>query len=899
MTVNTLHFWIQDRKLKGPVRLKLDSDGLGALLDAGPRPAVFVLPLADLRALLKHPLVRDRIRELKSQHPGKGLTTYFVGDEPVALPGKYRETGKLTRSVSDFLERGGERHGGVYFLGAAPEVFEELLKRKALPTPVESTDPEQWLARFSGDSPAAKRVRDLVRIAATAKELADRPVLLLGPSGTGKEIVARAIHELGRGARGGAWVAFNCAALSRDLLEAELFGIEPKVATNVDGRIGLLEQASKGGGTLFLNEIGELPLEQQAKLLRALEEEEIQRVGGRQVIPLNVRVIADTNRDLYGMVVRNDFREDLFYRLAHLVIRVPGLAERRGDIGLLAQRLWRDDVTRSPAASLSPEIVSLLEAHSWPGGVRELSGVLETLYLQFYGELKPRGDQLLEAWSSRPGAPLPGPQTAAVSRVGEVAGSPGAGHSVRAQVAAFKNVRPLYEHLAGALRQILERVAKQETPLAIVQARAKATPRFAEKILRKKGLSNPLEDLRDLCGARVIVHTEDQVRSVTSFLERYFEVDLEESTRATRSSTTTRSGFGAVRRVVRLDRPRAEALRNALGIEVPEEALGLWAEVEVRTVLEHAWLHLTLEMGHRVPVPPPDRWSQELADLAEVLKAVDRSFSQMRAGFHAHGISYPAYLSPEEIVHEIGILEQVLESGPDPDVATRLGKLAIELGDWDRAIEVLQVPAASGFQPALRDLGVALCQKDRKSPESALYHRGQQLLEQACTEPHRDPHALCSLVGTWKRRGDDRKALDLYRRAHEIDPLDSYSLGGVIESERALRPDVDSVTKWRPAIERAIERCREQIAAGVNLPWAFYARGKFLLLTGKREEGLLTLSEAIEHSTAPFMIQTSLESFDRLSAARDYSQSLEEGRALLARSLPSVGGEPQRGVFDE
>ncbi len=121
----------------------------------------------------------------------------------------------------------------------------------------------------------------------------------------------------------------------------------------------------------------------------------------------------------------------------------------------------------------------------------------------------------------------------------------------------------------------------------------------------------------------------------------------------------------------------------------------------------------------------------------------------------------------------------------------------------------------------------------------------------------------------------------------------------MIETERALRPDVDIVTTLRPAIERAIERCGEQIAAGVNLPWAFYARGKFLLLTGKREEGLLTLSEAVKHSTAPFMIQTSLESLDRLAAARGYSQSLIEGRALLARSLPSVGGEPRAQGFDE
>ncbi len=912
MAVDMLRFDARDGGY-APVYLELDVEHFDAFLDAVPGPAVLVLRTRDLRSLFKTESVRLRVSPLRTQGGDKGLSVYFHGARPVALESKYQQRGRLLSSIRNFIE--GARGRGeptVHFLGVSPELFDELLQgaiagdaerdktsrlastgggdEPHAPSPPISPE-DEWLAPFSGTSPELEKVRTLIRRAATAPEFTDTPVLISGPSGSGKELAARAVHEIGLGARGGLWVPLNCAAIPKELLESELFGIEAKVVGDVAARIGLWEQASIGRGTLFLDEIGDLREEHQAKILRALEEGEVRRIGGRNEVRVNARIIAATNRDLHGMVLEGRFRADLYYRLARIMIDVPGLAQR-GDLERLAQQIWRDEVTRSQKARLSPEIIQLLDSHTWPGGVRELKAVLETLYIHHYGELTPRVEQLIEALQTRPDSPLPAWVASGTAPPGEsatrlaAAGAPVPGSlaTIGVHVEAFRRRRPLYERFANVLRTILTELAERHAPLAIVQARAKPVASFAEKVLREQGkLSDPLEDIHDLCAARIIVHTEDQIREVRGFLEQYFEVDAKESLAPERPTAPAIPGYDAVRFYVRLDRVRAQALATALGIEVPSDVLGHWAEVEVQTSLEHAWDHVNREMGHEVRLPMPSRWREELGGVAEVLKAVDRSFARIRKGFAAtYRTTYPAYLTPERIASEIELLGSVLACENDPRVAARLGKFAISIGDWGRAIDTLEPHAAAGYQPALRDLGVALCQKHRGSPESAVYVRGQNLLEQACAEPHRDPDALASLAGTWKRRGRHDKAREYCGRALELDPGDPYALGGLLEAELVLHPEADSVTALLPSIERAVERCRDHVDAGVNLPWALYDLGKFLLLLGKTTEGLIASARGMELSTASFMIQTSLESLDRLAHSRGAWPGLADARAILA-----------------
>jgi transcriptional regulator with PAS, ATPase and Fis domain len=202
--------------------------------------------------------------------------------------------------------------------------------------------------------------------------------LLLGETGTGKELLAHAIHAASNRAEQ-AFVSINIAAVPDTLLEAEFFGVAPGAFTGADpkGREGKFRLAH--GGTLFLDEIGDMPLSLQAKLLRALQEGEIEPLGSNQLLPFDTRVIAATSRDLGQLVRDGNFREDLFYRLNVLPIRVPPLRERRADIPALVEVLGDDMAMRSGGQppELSPEAFALLSAQSWRGNIRELRNVLE------------------------------------------------------------------------------------------------------------------------------------------------------------------------------------------------------------------------------------------------------------------------------------------------------------------------------------------------------------------------------------------------------------------------------------------------------------------------------------------------------------------------------------------
>ncbi len=201
---------------------------------------------------------------------------------------------------------------------------------------------------------------------------ADVTTLLIGDSGTGKELLAKALHRLSMRNKQ-SLVAINCAAIPENLLESELFGYEKGAFTGAAKQTkGKIEYAN--GGTLFLDEIGDLPMALQAKLLRFLQERVIERVGGREEIPVDVRVVCATHRSLPGMVERGEFREDLYYRLSEITIDIPTLAERSGDSVLLArafvERFNRE--LRKNIRGLAPDAVVAIENHPWPGNVREL-----------------------------------------------------------------------------------------------------------------------------------------------------------------------------------------------------------------------------------------------------------------------------------------------------------------------------------------------------------------------------------------------------------------------------------------------------------------------------------------------------------------------------------------------
>ena len=237
---------------------------------------------------------------------------------------------------------------------------------------------EEWSRRYGfprilGESETLKRaVGETQRVAQT-----EATVLLLGESGTGKELFARAVHHLSA-RRDNPFVAINCAAIPETLIENELFGHERGAFTGAsDRRQGKFELAS--GGTVFLDEIGELPLGVQGKLLRAIEEKIVDRIGGSAPVAVDVRVVAATNKDLKAAVDNGQFRGDLFFRLAVFPIEVPPLRDRGDDIIVLAQHFAAEigRELRGREAQLSPEAIDALKQHHWPGNVRELENAIE------------------------------------------------------------------------------------------------------------------------------------------------------------------------------------------------------------------------------------------------------------------------------------------------------------------------------------------------------------------------------------------------------------------------------------------------------------------------------------------------------------------------------------------
>ena len=227
-------------------------------------------------------------------------------------------------------------------------------------------------------------MQDIYRVLARLMQT-DLTVMITGESGTGKELVARALHDFGK-RRNGPFVAINMAAIPRDLIEAELFGHEKGAFTGATARSsGRFEQAE--GGTLFLDEIGDMPMEAQTRLLRVLQEGEYTMVGGRTAIKSNVRIVAATHRDLSQMIRQGLFREDLYYRLNVVPIRLPPLRERIDDIGDLVQHFLRAAQREGePVKSIVPEAIRLMQNYSWPGNVRELENLVRRLSALYVDE---------------------------------------------------------------------------------------------------------------------------------------------------------------------------------------------------------------------------------------------------------------------------------------------------------------------------------------------------------------------------------------------------------------------------------------------------------------------------------------------------------------------------------
>ncbi|QTD55468.1 sigma-54 interaction domain-containing protein [Parasphingorhabdus cellanae] len=236
-------------------------------------------------------------------------------------------------------------------------------------------------AKLIGNSPKMQQLRMLVKFAGRCNS----SIMISGPSGSGKEVVADAIHTISQRADAPN-ITVNCGALPEQLIESELFGHEKGSFTGAfKQHVGLFEQSN--GGTIFLDEIGDMPLNMQVKLLRVLESRIVNRVGGNQNIPIDVRVIAASHKNLGTAIQRGSFREDLFYRLCVVPIEVPALHERTEDIPALVEHFLKHQSEDVPSPIFTPEAYAVLQSYDWPGNVRELRNVVERATVFFAGQL--------------------------------------------------------------------------------------------------------------------------------------------------------------------------------------------------------------------------------------------------------------------------------------------------------------------------------------------------------------------------------------------------------------------------------------------------------------------------------------------------------------------------------
>jgi ppGpp synthetase/RelA/SpoT-type nucleotidyltranferase len=458
---------------------------------------------------------------------------------------------------------------------------------------------------------------------------------------------------------------------------------------------------------------------------------------------------------------------------------------------------------------------------------------------------------------------------------------------IRQQLDLFARVRPRYERCAETLKRVLDQAVAKYAPLAVVEARAKTLGSFAEKIQRKK-VADPVNHFTDLCGARVIVCSLEDIRRVCGFIEKRFHVDRKNSMDPSQRLRPSEFGYRSFHYIVQF---RRGAFPNReIGVEIPREALPdldapMNAEIQVRTLLEHAWAVFAHDKSYKSAFKIPVLWERELAGLAAMLEGADEGFSRINAGLTAYAANYGAYMTEQQMRQEIATLQLVRRHDPaNPEIAHRIGKLHIALGEWDKAAGLLEPYAGAGHPPILRDLGVALCKLHRPRPESRGYRLGQRYLALACRLDKDDVDAVASLAGTWKGIAE-KKARRFYRLAFELDPTDPYPLSNYLEYEILARRDVSLAQLMKPTLDAAIRRCRDQAEVGMNLPWAHSSAGLLQMLLGRREESLAAYAKSIELSASAWMIETTLSSLERFAAMRDKLPGYERCRALLLSGL--------------
>ncbi len=461
---------------------------------------------------------------------------------------------------------------------------------------------------------------------------------------------------------------------------------------------------------------------------------------------------------------------------------------------------------------------------------------------------------------------------------------------IKKQVEEYTKLYPNYVLFAENLEVLLKKAIKELAPLAIVQTRPKGINNFADKCMRKRGdIADPVNEFTDLCGGRVIVHTAEQVEAVSKFIEKHFIIDWENTVDVRERLKPTEFGYRSVHYIISFK--QGVFPNDKINMEVPailynDKAFpNRRAEIQVRTILEHAWADIAHALVYKSPFPVPAKWEREFAGVAAMLEGVDKTFLRVKEGLSAYASSYGAYMSKIEMENQLKLLEIVMVHDPNNlELAEKYARLAMILGYWEKAIDILSRHVDSGNDQVLILLGKALCEKYRESPQGKKYKKGQRYLEKICLMKDGNIDGLVCLADTY-RGIDNKKARDLYHKAFQLDTSNPYPLESYLDLEIFLSGDVSVINSLRPVIARAMQRCRDQIEVGVNIPEVLYTNGKFHLLIGESYLALEAYARAVQLSPSPHIIEAALNSLEHMSNIADKLEGYEWVSRLLQVAL--------------
>lgn len=423
---------------------------------------------------------------------------------------------------------------------------------------------------------------------------------------------------------------------------------------------------------------------------------------------------------------------------------------------------------------------------------------------------------------------------------------------VALHVPRFAAVHPHYLAYERFLSLLLTEARRKLAPQAIVQTRVKDIPSFARKILRKrKRYSNPkaalppdpLVRITDLCGGRVITQTGEQVNAVCKFIEEIFDIDWPNSEDVSQRLKPAEFGYRSVHYIVLVN---PDKLKTAgVRLFVPPEIFGLKAEIQVRDLLEHAWADIAHQLAYKAEMKVPDRIRRQLAALAAVLEGVDHEFGRLVHGLDEFKSNFGAYHTRKQVEAEIAGLRIVLQhDSGDVEQAVKLAQLALSIAQHETALEILNPYKALNHQGVQRALGLTLCEMHCDHPQSKSYLEGRDFLEKACAHPKKDAETLCALAESWAD-ADAAKARDLFHQAAAADATEPLTLCCYLEFEIDHSGHGAIIPLAAPMIRNAMERCRKEIEARVNLPLAWACLSVFHLLLEEPYESLSGLAQVI------------------------------------------------------